>query len=130
MSITFQEAGEFVNTQGKVYFSDKFALYFYNVALDPSEPIITNSFQYITEEEYGVHRLFNGEEFFLYENDPCLKEVTFDMSVTNVKIPVEAVEECIDRFTEMFSTVVTASKGIDDMKRLNLVDEEVSNIVM
>ena len=129
-TIVFQKAGEFTNLNEKIYYSDKFALYFYKIPLQESDVIITNSFEYITEEEYTARKLSGGQEFILYENCPNLKEESYDLSITNVSIPVEAIEECIEKFTDVFTNATTMAKNVEDMKRLNIIDEEVSNIIV
>lgn len=111
MSITLQVAGYFLesneicNNESEIYFSHKFALYFYRDDTLNNTENISASFNYISEEEYKNNKLSNGREFKLYDNKPDLLEKTYNLDETNVIIPINIVTDCINVFEKIFSDI-------------------------
>ena len=106
MSIVLQEAGSFISTEGKIYFSDKFALYFYRDTVREGEEKIKDSFHFISEEEYNNSKLHDGREFLLFVGKADLFERTYDLATTNIKLPVECIEEFAEVFQQLFMSAV------------------------
>ena len=131
MSIVLQEAGQFIESDEKVYFAHNFALYFYKIANEGEN--ITNSFKYISEEEYE-NKKANNLEFMLYECNPNLIENTYNLENTNIVLPPEAVDDCIEKFHQLFADAVKTADSIkelvnDPQKLKEIPEEELSNII-
>lgn len=132
MSIVLQEAGEFIASDEKVYFAHNFALYFYrteNVGKN-----ITDSFHFISEEEYADCKVEGEREFLVYDNTIGLIEHTYSMETTNVFLPPNAVDDCIEKFHSMFHDAIMSAKELEELvcdseKLKSITEEELSNII-
>ena len=118
--ITLQTAGEFLECDRKVYYADNFNMYFYrNEVSDESPENVTNSFHFITDEEIKNHKTLYGE-FLLYEGKADIVLTTYQLGDTNIKIPVELIEEHILKLTSMYEISAQIGK--------NTIDEMFTNI--
>ena len=132
MSIVLQEAGQFIESEEKIYFAHNFALYFYKVPNVGEK--ITNSFHYISEEEYADCKIGNMREFMLYDATPSLVDTAYNMETTNVILPPEAVDDCIEKFHTMFFDAIKSAQALEKMvsdpeKLKSITEEELTNII-
>lgn len=131
-SIVLQEAGQFIESDEKIYFSDKFALYFYKIPNNGEN--ITNSFHYISEDNYEKCKVEDNREFMLYECNPNMIESTYNLENTNIVLPPEAVDECIEKFHQLFADAIKTADSIKEIvnnpqKLKEIPEEELSNII-
>ncbi len=116
-TITFQIAGEFIESDKSVYYADNFDLYFYETDTSDNAPsIITKSFCFISAKELEENKLYSSKEFMLYESKADIKTVTYDLDHTNIQVPAELVEENICKLTDMY--MKTANEGKKVIKEL------------
>ena len=113
MSIVLQEAGEFIATNEKVYFAHNFALYFYKTTNVGKN--ITNSFHYISEEEYADCKVEDEREFLVYNNTIGLSEHTYNLETTNIFLPPNAIDDCIEKFHSMFHDAIMSAKALEEL---------------
>lgn len=133
MSIVLQEAGCFIESSEKIYFAHNFALYFYKIPTKDDDKI-TNSFHYITEEEYEKNVIQGTREFMLIKDSVSLPEFTFDMEFTNIILPPQAVDDCIAKFQTLFADALTSAQLIEKLandteKMTSITEEELRNII-
>jgi hypothetical protein len=121
-TLTFQIAGEFIESDEKVYFAENFDLYFYKVPVSAkTTKNITNAFHHITPTELET-KAVNEREFMLYECKPDIQTIAFHLPDTDVAIPIDLVEEHITKLTRMY--MQTATAGNDAIKTLLSPTEE------
>lgn len=138
-TIELQVAGEFTESDKKIYYADKHDLYFYRTKVSIQDTNITDSFHFLTSKEVEGCRLDSGEEFMLYESKPDIAVETYKIDNTNIVVPVELVEEHIAKWTRMFDQMSKMGKdnckvlidetddtikceGVDDILNINDLD--------
>jgi hypothetical protein len=133
MSFSLQLAGKFSDSDDQIYFSDKFALYFYEtvptVPEDLSANISEKEFKYISDEEYLKKCLENGREFMIYENYLNNITTTFNLETNNLMLPVEIINNLIETFTTDINDIIDQSNSIllPLGKQLNKIDKNHFN---
>ena len=96
MSFSLQIVGKFSNSNKHIFFSKKFALYFYEVkptmSNDQSENIIEKEFNYISNYEFLNKSLSNGQTFEIYDDFSNNDELVFDLKTNNIMLPSEIID--------------------------------------
>jgi hypothetical protein len=121
-TLILQIAGEFIETDEKIYFADNFDLYFYKVPVsEQTNKNITNAFQFISSSELETN-VVNDREFMRYECKADMKTESYLIETTDIVVPTELIHEHITRLTNMY--MHTASAGSRAIKTLISPTEE------
>lgn len=129
--LNLQIAGEFIESDKKVYFADNFDLYFYENSFDKEQyKDIILSLQFITDIELENNKLESGEEFMRYECKADIETINFDLKTTNIAVPPSLVEEHIEKLTSMFKESVESStdalNDAPDTDKLSMISSNMS----